>query len=60
MGKFIIILILIFLILLAVRVILRMFRGVSAPPQNNNLKRESKKNNPDGSKIIEADFEEIK
>ncbi|HEX2786760.1 MAG TPA: hypothetical protein VHP32_02565 [Ignavibacteria bacterium] len=62
MGKFsfIIILILIFLILLVVRTVLKGMRGNPNPPQNNNLNRQAKKENLDGSKIIDADFEEIK
>lgn len=61
MGKFsfIIILILIFLILLVVRTVLKGMRGNPNPPQNN-LNRQAKKENLDGSKIIDADFEEIK
>lgn len=60
MGKFIIILILIFLVLLVVRSVLRIFRKNVTPPQNNNLNQKTKKNNLDSSKIIDADFEEIK
>lgn len=60
MSKFIIILILIFLVLLVVRSVLRIFRKNVTPPQNNNLNQKTKKNNLDSSKIIDADFEEIK
>jgi hypothetical protein len=43
-----------------VRTVLRLFRRNSKPPQNDNLNQKSKKNNLDSTKIIDADFEEIK
>lgn len=45
---------------MVVRSVLRIFRKNAAPPQNNNLNQKTKKNNLDSSKIIDADFEEIK